>query len=255
MIAQVRIAARICGTLTWKCSPTWPEDVDRDDHRRDVQPRIADARQDQRVARPAERERSRSSPGRPQRGRPFQDVIGCHRLACGGHSWLTIGAVYPQPRNGIGRAMLDAIPEAGREPSSRGRGPRVEGRHVVGALERGRVLAVAALALPRSSATDSYSCSAIHARSSASTVRDVLGPVAQQGRGHHRDVGADQQRLGHVASRVRRRRSPRARRRGRAAVAGWRSSAAAGAAPTAGSARAAGRPRACRGRGRAGRSG
>ena len=24
MIAQVRIAARICGTLTRKCSPTWP---------------------------------------------------------------------------------------------------------------------------------------------------------------------------------------------------------------------------------------
>ena len=24
MTAQVRIAARICGTLTWKCSPTWP---------------------------------------------------------------------------------------------------------------------------------------------------------------------------------------------------------------------------------------
>ena len=42
MTAQVRIAARICGMVTWKCEPDLAEDVDRDDHRRDVQPRIAD---------------------------------------------------------------------------------------------------------------------------------------------------------------------------------------------------------------------
>jgi hypothetical protein len=39
--AQVRIAARICGTLTWKCQRHLAEDVDRDDHRRDVQARVA----------------------------------------------------------------------------------------------------------------------------------------------------------------------------------------------------------------------
>ena len=54
---MVRIAARICGTLTWKPSADLAEDVDRDDHGGDVQARIADVRQDQRVAGLAERER------------------------------------------------------------------------------------------------------------------------------------------------------------------------------------------------------
>ena len=49
MIAQVRIAARICGTLTRKRERDLAEDVDRDDHGRDMQPRVADVRQDQRV--------------------------------------------------------------------------------------------------------------------------------------------------------------------------------------------------------------
>ena len=56
MIAHVRIAARICGTLTWKPEPDLPEDVDRDDDGGDVQPRIADARQHHRVRARAERE-------------------------------------------------------------------------------------------------------------------------------------------------------------------------------------------------------
>ena len=45
-IARVRIAARICGTLTWKCSPTCPRTWMRDDDGGHVQPRIADLRQD-----------------------------------------------------------------------------------------------------------------------------------------------------------------------------------------------------------------
>ena len=59
MTAQVRIAARIWGTLTRKCSADLAEDVDRDDHRRHVQPRVADVRQDQRVALAADRDRAR----------------------------------------------------------------------------------------------------------------------------------------------------------------------------------------------------
>ena len=58
MTAQVRIAARICGTLTAEVQPDLAEDVDRDDHRGDVQARIADARQDERVAAAAERQRA-----------------------------------------------------------------------------------------------------------------------------------------------------------------------------------------------------
>ena len=44
--AHVRIAARICGTLTWKSQPDLAEDVDRDDDGGDVQPRVAGVRQD-----------------------------------------------------------------------------------------------------------------------------------------------------------------------------------------------------------------
>ena len=50
MIAHVRMAARICGTVTRKCEPDLTEDVDRDDDRGDVQARVADGRQNQRVA-------------------------------------------------------------------------------------------------------------------------------------------------------------------------------------------------------------
>ena len=71
MTAQVTIAARICGTLTWKPSADLPEDVDRDDHRRDMQARIADARQDERVAGAAQRE----GPGGHDTGRRTLDRI------------------------------------------------------------------------------------------------------------------------------------------------------------------------------------
>ena len=54
--AHVRIAARICGTLTWKPEPDLPEDVDRDDDGGDVQPRIAGVRQDHGIRGPAERQ-------------------------------------------------------------------------------------------------------------------------------------------------------------------------------------------------------
>ena len=54
MTAQVRMAARICGTVTWKRSVDLPEDVDRDDHGGHVQARVAEARQGDGVGGPAE---------------------------------------------------------------------------------------------------------------------------------------------------------------------------------------------------------
>ena len=60
MTAQVRMAARICGTLTWNRSVDLPEDVDRDDDRGDVQARVAAA--------------SAAPPGRC--GRPTSSVSG-----------------------------------------------------------------------------------------------------------------------------------------------------------------------------------
>ena len=93
-------------------------------------------------------------------------------------------------------------------------GPGVQHLHVVRPFERRRVAggglrgAAAQLGRPtRSRARPSTSVS------SASTTREVVGAVAEQRRGDHRDVGADHQRLHDIGAASGRPRSRRARRR------------------------------------------
>ena len=57
MIAQVRMRGEDLRHAHLEVQPDLAEHVDRDDHGRDVQPRIADVRQDQRVAGAAQRDR------------------------------------------------------------------------------------------------------------------------------------------------------------------------------------------------------
>ena len=55
--AQVPIATRICAIESWKSNGDLPEDLQRDDHRGEVQPRIGELRQQHRIAAASDHER------------------------------------------------------------------------------------------------------------------------------------------------------------------------------------------------------
>ena len=107
--------------------------------------------------------RRRAPLSRPRGGRAQSDVL-----------------VHPTgrhpPNARVPVAASGALPGRRHGGETGRRGPRVERAQVVGALEGGGVVAGGVLTLPRSSATDSYSWSVIHARSSASTVARCSGP-------------------------------------------------------------------------------
>ena len=67
--AQVMIAARICGHADLEVQPDLAQDVDRDDHRGDVEARVLDAGQEQRVGGAADGEGARSGALRRSRHR------------------------------------------------------------------------------------------------------------------------------------------------------------------------------------------
>ena len=82
------------------------EDVDRDDHRRDVQPRIADARQDERVRAAADRQRP-GGHGRCPRAGTGRRLLGRGTRRSGAWTAFTGCASYfgciRQPQTGVGR--------------------------------------------------------------------------------------------------------------------------------------------------------
>ena len=110
MTAHVRMAARIWGTLTRKCERHLAEDVDRDDDRRDMQARVAQARQDEWVA------------GAPEADRPARHAMASVRRMPGSckHLWAMNGhASMPDLVERSGAGCRCAFSQSRDRPSVR----------------------------------------------------------------------------------------------------------------------------------------